>query len=206
MSIRWVLRPATAADREATYVFVSRVHVDSSAFSPESRAAQVADLPEDFPELHCAAYDWGPALPEPRAWLAHDCATGALVGAAGLKPCASRGQCVDLSFLFVDGPARRQGLGQALLHAVLQRARTLPGVAFVRLLTLVGHYDVARRMYERAGFIEYSRSMTPAGHYEMVTYELDLAKGVEERAVGAPAAPLPSSVLGRGTVGFSVGC
>jgi len=169
-----VLRAARAdeAERAALCEFVCAEHVAASAFDAASRAAQVADLRDDFPALHDAAA-WA-ALPQPAAWVVEE-ADGTLVAAAGIAPSASRARAVDVSFLFVAPRARRAGLARALLRGAL-RAAAARGAEAARLLTLPGVYDAAIKLYEAEGFAPYrADESTPAGHYRLRWMERALA-------------------------------
>ena len=160
------LRAAQPHERERVKDFVARVHVDASAFDARSRAAQIADLPTDFPEL------WTDA-----AWRASACwrveTAGTLVGAVGLRECSKDGAppgVLEIGYLFVDEGARGAGLGGRLLTAAIEAARTRRAPA-VRLLTLTDQYASACRMYEGRGFalrgVEI-HDMYSVSHFELV--------------------------------------
>ena len=53
----YLIRRAAPSEREAVRDFEIKHHLESSAYSPESEAAQIADIPTDFPEF----FRWEPA-------------------------------------------------------------------------------------------------------------------------------------------------
>ncbi|MES2682574.1 MAG: GNAT family N-acetyltransferase [Pseudomonadota bacterium] len=81
---------------------------------------------------------------------------GSLVAAAGLRREArERARHKAILFgLFVRAAARGQGLGEALVHAVLDHARSQQGVLQVQLTVTEGN-ATAIRLYERCGFASY---------------------------------------------------
>ena len=58
--------------------------------------------------------------------------------------------------MYVSPEARGRGAGAALLHAVVERARSWPGVVQVHLGVTEAAVEAAR-LYERAGFREWGR-------------------------------------------------
>lgn len=193
------LRCASLHERARLRAWVCAQHVEASSFSPASRAAQIADLDDDFPDL---ASDAGWASLALASWVVED-ASGELLGAAGLKVSSSRADAVELSYLFVSPTARGRGIGRALLRAAVAHARAMPSVRAVRLLTLEGIYDTAMALYASEGFKEYApRTLTPEGHYTLVFMELAwdgdghavpvVASALAlSAAVDAPVSPLP---------------
>ena len=161
---------AVAADYASLRDFVFSQHVEASSFSEASRAAQIADLPTDFPDL---LDDEGSSLRR-GAWLCKGPA-GEIVAAVGLKKGA--GGSVDLSFLFVHPAYRRRGLARRLLHTALHAAAALEGVKAVNILTLEGTYDAAIALYRSEGF-RISARVAPSEsggcpHYTLLYMRLD---------------------------------
>jgi GNAT superfamily N-acetyltransferase len=180
-----LFRAAAAADFPLLVSFVHAQHVESSSWDAASRAAQVADLPTDFPDL--VSPDAWASLSR-GAWLFADPA-GALVAAAGLKasPTLPAGG-VDVSFLFVAPVWRGRGLGARLLGACLQAAEAV-GAPAVRLLSITV-YEAALKLYASRGFAEWKPRET-VGLYTLVHLEKRLgggaAAGAAERAARAGA-------------------
>lgn len=54
--------------------------------------------------------------------------------------------------MYVEPPARRLGVGAALLDAVITHAIELPGLRHMRLSVLAGN-TAARRLYRSRGFV-----------------------------------------------------
>ncbi|MFN8376198.1 MAG: GNAT family N-acetyltransferase [Anaerolineae bacterium] len=61
----------------------------------------------------------------------------------------------NIGAMYVAPEARGKGVGQALMDAAVEKARSLAGVEDVVLAVTVGN-DSARRLYLRAGFTPYS--------------------------------------------------
>ena len=181
-----LFRAAAAADFLALSSFVHSQHVEASSWDAASRAAQVADLPTDFPDL--VSPDAWASLSR-GAWLLTD-PGGALVGAAGLKasPTLPAGGA-DVSFLFVAPAWRGRGLGAQLLGACLQAAEAA-GAPAVRLLSITV-YEAALKLYASRGFAEWKPRET-VGLYTRVHLEKRLcggaAAGAGERAARAAGA------------------
>ncbi len=69
--------------------------------------------------------------------------------------------------MYVDQAAAGQGIGRALIVAVIERAKQLPDMEQINL-TLVGHNDRARRLYESIGFVRFGlerNAFKLNGHY-----------------------------------------
>ncbi|KAB2343353.1 GNAT family N-acetyltransferase [Actinomadura rudentiformis] len=106
--------------------------------------------------------------------------TGELVGAVAYcvpgSPYAQLAQDPDeaeIRMLAVGERARGKGVGQALVHACLDRARTA-GLARVRLASQPG-MRAAQRMYERMGFTRTpERDYSPAPGFPLMAYVLPL--------------------------------
>ena len=163
----YTIVPAGVDDLDRLREFVTSTHVDASSYSPESRAAQVADLPADFPDLYITQESWA-GRAAPRGFLAVD-PDGVILGAAGLKPsCSLPPPHQDLSYLFVAPGWRGRGMGKALLTTALAAAP--PGLP-VRLLSVTS-YAEAISLYTAFGFVRYTPDVpTPEGHYMLVHME-----------------------------------
>ena len=173
-------RAATPSDVPAVRAFVHEQHVTSSSWDAASRAAQVADLPADFPDLISPAefaslsrgawlFCVGPGGPAAAA-AGHDGGPeGSIVGAVGLKvsPSLPAGG-LDISFLFVAPAWRGRGLGAHLLRQCLQHAEGT-GAPAVRLLSITV-YAAALALYANVGFLEYKPQET-VGLYTLVHLE-----------------------------------
>jgi GNAT superfamily N-acetyltransferase len=171
----YFLREVADDEREALRTFVCDAHVEASGYSPAARAAQIADLATDFPELHSESA-WAERQ-RPTSWVAIDAADRTTwVGAVGLKRSCSRVGAEDLSFLFVIPSRHRCGIGRALLTTALDAARARAAVS-VRLLTLPGVYDAALSLYESVGFRAYrGDEKTPEGFFNLRWLELTLSR------------------------------
>lgn len=170
----YFLREVNDDELERLRAFVCDSHVEASGYSPAARAAQIADLPSDFPDLYCEN-TWR-ARRRPVAWVAVDAIDRSTwVGAVGLKPSASRDGGEDLSYLFVHPSRQRCGIGRALLTVAIDAARARAAVA-IRLLTLPGVYDAALALYESAGFVPYrDDEQTPEKLFNLRWLELALS-------------------------------
>lgn len=99
----------------------------------------------------------------PSARAPHDEMLGAfdgerLVGTIGLAvdmraKARHRGHILGM---YVVPERARQGVGTALVATQVERARAVPGLAGLALTVTAGN-DVARRLYERAGFVVVGR-------------------------------------------------
>ncbi len=76
--------------------------------------------------------------------------TGEVIGTGALMPTAPG--CVELTKMGVRPAARGTGAGALLLDALIARARDLPGLELLYLLTS-RKCAAAIRLYERAGFV-----------------------------------------------------
>eukprot|EP00798_Chlamydomonas_sp_ICE-L_P017830 gene17830-24213_t len=167
------IRKAFQGDRERVRKFVSDVHVDSSSYSPESRALQISELPTDFPELFDEEL-WRPF----DTWVSEISGAPDLHGTVALHPCyeadAPTG-CLTLAHFFVHESTRKQGLGTKLLRLAMAEAQAR-GAPCVRLLTLRGVYDPAIRLYAREGFAVRKEFDSPDGMYRLVYMEAIIAQ------------------------------
>jgi ribosomal protein S18 acetylase RimI-like enzyme len=82
-----------------------------------------------------------------------------LVAIAGLRrePRRKRRHRATLWGLYVAREARGQGVARALLTALIQRARTLPGLEQI-LLTVMSHNQAAIGLYRALGFQRYGQA------------------------------------------------
>ncbi|WP_427004218.1 GNAT family N-acetyltransferase [Pseudarthrobacter sp. H2] len=69
------------------------------------------------------------------------------------EPYADIAQSDELEFrmLVIDPAVQRSGAGQAMIHAILEHARSLPGITAVALTTGEG-WDSAHGLYRKTGF------------------------------------------------------
>ena len=83
-------------------------------------------------------------------------AGGELVGAAGLERDGrdKTRHRAKLFAMYVGRKARRRGVGRALVLAVLEKARQIPGLEVVYLTVMEGN-SPARRLYAACGFAEF---------------------------------------------------
>lgn len=81
----------------------------------------------------------------------------------------------ELRMLGVDPSAQGRGIGRALLHACLARARARG--AFRMVLSTEPHMDAAHRMYEREGFARAPElDWEPEPGVALIAYALPLAR------------------------------
>lgn len=92
--------------------------------------------------------------PSPDRFMLGAWVDGALVGVLGLNRSPGRKvrHRAGLGAMYVAPNFRRQGVGQALIAAVIQHARALPDLEELVLAVTVGN-DPARRFYLAAGFV-----------------------------------------------------
>lgn len=92
--------------------------------------------------------------PSPDRFLLGAWVDGALVGTLGLSRSPGRKvrHRAGLGAMYVAPAYRRQGVGQALIAAVIQHARGLPDLEELVLAVTVGN-EPARRFYLAAGFV-----------------------------------------------------
>jgi putative acetyltransferase len=169
------VRPGTNADAAAAAALVRQVLTEHGLpFEPRGLDADIL-----APEAHYAA--GGGAF-----YVATD-ARDRIVGTAALLRTGPTSGEIRKMFLLPE--ARGNGIGRALLAAVLAaaRARQLERVT----LTTRHRYDRAIRMYERAGFRFVGSALRPRGGDLGLVYQLDLAdRDVPGRPVGLPRRPL----------------
>jgi ribosomal-protein-alanine acetyltransferase len=92
-------------------------------------------------------------------WVATDRRAGEILGYAGVEISALRGEA-DVIDVAVDGPSRRQGVGQALFARLVGFCRR-KGVGLLWLRVRASNRG-ARRFYRYLGFVERGRF---AGYY-----------------------------------------
>ncbi|WP_042434832.1 GNAT family N-acetyltransferase [Streptacidiphilus anmyonensis] len=139
---RVVIRPAVAADGHAVYL------LDHRSWSPVS---EVSERP-DPPGPDSTAFRDDRHRPE-HMLVAQGRDGGELLGWVRVlppTPLPSNAHIRAIQGLLVAPEARGLGLGRALLHAALARARA-EGALRVTLRVLAGN-TVARSLYETAGF------------------------------------------------------
>ena len=85
---------------------------------------------------------------------------GAIVGTGALMPTAPG--CVELTKMGVLEAARGTGAGAALLAALIDHARAMPGLDTLYLLTS-RKCEAAIHLYEKAGFVHDAAVMTRFG-------------------------------------------
>ena len=104
---------------------------------------------------------------------------GKMVGSAGLfrhKMIKFR-HGADLNAMYVVKSARGQGVGKALVLAVIERARTFDGLESISL-TVTHSQEAAIAMYKSLGFVTWGRSKRTLRHddvyvdFEHMTLEL----------------------------------
>ena len=140
------LTPAHATPYRALMLEAYERHPDAFTSSVAERSA----LPLSWWEARLSE---GPATPE-RVFGAF--IDGRLSGVAGLS-FESREKTRHKATLFgmyVPPQARQHGLGQRLVHAVLDEAAARPGIALVQLTVSQGN-QAAQSLYERCGFVAF---------------------------------------------------
>lgn len=157
---------ALLEDRPLLRDFECRIHLESTAYSPGALAAQLADLPTDFPPLFS-----DDAFRRAAVFAARD-AGGLLVGAAGLAFEADP-PGAELLFLSVHPSARQRGVAQELVKAALAEAERR-GCSKIKLLTLLGILEPACRLYEKLGFQLVSSKVVE--WYHLGFYEMELGR------------------------------
>ncbi len=166
----FVSRQSLPGERDYVRVFVCDTHVKASSFSEESMAAQIRDLPTDFPELFDEE-EWGKSL----SWVVEPIfqneeqpskvAAGDIVAAIGLTFSSKTFLEGKISYFFVSEKLRRKGIGRRLLKLAISEA-TSRGCFQLKLLTLRGVYDGAIVLYKQEGFSVESEEDSP--HYRLV--------------------------------------
>ena len=153
-------------------VEIRRADPEDWALVRELRLAALQDTPDFFWATH------EEEVTQPQSWWRDFIAGGAwFLAFAGARPvglaavvepfetiesqdAAPAGEppmsFLDLISMWVDPAARGRGLGQSLVEAAMQWARS-EGVRELRLWVTEGN-DGARRLYERAGFVATGRS------------------------------------------------
>ena len=174
------VRLGTNADAAAAAALVRRVLWEHGLpFEPDGLDADIL-----APEAHYAA--GGGAF-----YVATD-AGGRIVGTAALQLTGPASGEIRKMFLLPE--ARGNGIGRALLEAVLvaARVRRLERVT----LTTRHRYDRAIRLYERAGFRLVGSALRPRGDDLGLVYELDLGgRRTPGRPAGLPRRPLVPAPL-----------
>ncbi|MEY9875903.1 ribosomal protein S18 acetylase RimI-like enzyme [Streptacidiphilus sp. MAP12-33] len=138
--VRVVIRPAVAGDGHAAYV------LDHRCWSP---ATEVSERP-DPPEPDSTAFHDERHQPEHMLVAVREEQLLGWVRVLPPTPLPSNAHIRSIQGLLVAPEARGLGLGRALLHAALAKART-EGARRVTLRVLGGN-TVARSLYEGAGF------------------------------------------------------
>jgi len=112
-------------------------------------------------------------------WVAVDDADGRVVGSVTFAAPGSEFHEIaaddegDVRMLAVDGSARGQGIGDALMWRCVERARDLGLVALA--LSTQPSMRAAHRIYERMGFERApERDWSPAPGITLLAYRLDL--------------------------------
>lgn len=142
-----VVRPLTRADaapyRDLRLEMLAQ-HPDAFSSSAQEEARR--------------SLDWAVQRLTPGADKPHDFFLGAfegavLVGSVGLEGRyrAKERHNATVRGMMVRTPWRRQGVGERLFLALLERARAMPTLAQLDLTVTQGN-DSAQRMYARAGF------------------------------------------------------
>ncbi len=165
------VRPGTDADAAAAAALVRQVLFEHGLpFEPGGLDADIL-----APEAHYAA--GGGAF-----YVATD-AGGRIVGTAALQLTGPASGEIRKMFLLPE--ARGNGIGRALLDAVLAAAR-VRGLQRVTLTTR-HRYDRAIRMYERAGFRLVGSARRPRAGDLGLVYDLELAgQSTPGRPAGRP--------------------
>lgn len=107
-------------------------------------------------------------LANPREWIVDkggtilfaEHPTHGIVGTGALMPTAPG--CVELTKMGVLEEARGTGAGAALLAALIERARAMPGIDTLYLLTS-RKCEAAIHLYEKAGFVHDAAIMARFG-------------------------------------------
>lgn len=136
-------------------------HLDETCHYPGERERQVCDLQEDFPHFSSAkSFSVG------KFWVATN-NDGDIVGSIGLLPDENEPEYITwLNTFSVAKDQRGKNLGYALFVEALHSVQT----ERVRLVTLGNHsrgidvMGLARRMYNRNGFVEYNRKAVSFGY------------------------------------------
>ncbi len=142
------------------------IHMLTEADAPAFRTLRLRSLRE-HPEAFGSSSEEEELLPVEqtaehlRSSSAERCAfgaiaTGQLVGYAGFSRHPRRKTChkAHIGGMYVVPEARSQGVGRALLDAVVTHARSMSGVEEVVLAVTVGN-EPARRLYIAGGFKPY---------------------------------------------------
>ena len=112
-----------------------------------------------------------------RAWVVHALLDGRVVGSAGLAPHwqEDRDGTAELFGMYVTPAARRRGVGEALVEAVVEEARR-QGYGRV-VLEVADTNDAAAGLYARCGF-------TPTGAVQdhprrQGVHEVEMSRGLD---------------------------
>jgi ribosomal protein S18 acetylase RimI-like enzyme len=144
------LRPLGETDVSAFWALRLRgFREDPECFGSSWEESSTRPLPEVARDLH-ASDDGGFVL---------GAFSPALVGIAGLRrePRRKRRHRATLWGLYVAREARGQGVARALLGALIQRGRALPGLEQI-LLTVMSHNQSAIGLYGALGFQRYGHA------------------------------------------------
>lgn len=149
------LEPMTPATYDVWRGDAVRVYaqefVDSGILEAEGAAERAR---KDFDEL----LPEGLATPNHLLWSAHvegeDESVGAIWVKLTVEPAPTRAYVYALD---VHPPYRRRGYGQAIMEAAIETCRQREVVSIG--LNVFGHNDVARRMYDRLGFVVVATNM-----------------------------------------------
>ena len=145
---------------------------DATALFREYEASLDTDLCFQGFEAELAGLPGAYAPPTGELFIARD-DVGQAIGCVALRPVEAKGTC-EMKRLYVAPAGRGQGLGRALMQAVIEEARDL-GYREMRLDTLP-EMTVAQSMYREAGFQPIAPYYdTPVGG--TVFLALDLSEG-----------------------------
>jgi ribosomal protein S18 acetylase RimI-like enzyme len=157
-----LIRPARLNDRKTLGRLGAMLVEEHHQFDPLRFIAPIPDLPERYGELLVTRHE----TPDNVVLVAER--DGAVVGYAfgakeGFDYMALRGPAGVIYDLLVDPDHRRQGIGAALMDAMLEALKAL-GAPRALLFTAENNH-LAQAMFERAGFrrtmIEMTRELEP---------------------------------------------
>lgn len=134
-----VVRQAVPADWERSRAIRLRALRDAPLAFASTYEREIAFQPEL----------WQERIAGSAQFLAED-ATGEVIGTASGRGDPDRSDTVLLVAMFVVAEARRSGVGEQLVRAVVAQART-DGASRVRLHVVETNHDAAR-LYARCGF------------------------------------------------------
>lgn len=139
--------------KQSVFEFTDRCFAElGKRFEPEGRHGFYNDIPNEFEVFYCLIKD------------------GNVTGTAALKRLDE--DTAELKSLYLDKDCRGKGLGRELMDKIIKAAEDLGYKSIV--LDSMSKYKAARKLYERAGFIDIPRYND--NQYADVFMRLDLKK------------------------------